>query len=787
MTRRFPIALGTVALFALAVNARAVDSEPTTSADWLFGKWKGVSLSGEVPHGHQVAGFVADLDLRPGDEPGTIAGTWKTYRLEPKGTVYRASDVTVTEVHGQYDDLTQSACIFDDRRHAVRFVLDAKTHTRAGVPDGGAEIVGSGAKPYQPAPHVYRNLRLSDEPFPFSVLYREEKADAFLDDLLARFAAAAALGPTRRAPPPRRRGNVLATPEPSPEMAAGAWQPPSPEKLLEWISPLNTREDLVTRTNPLTADYQRVHFRSNLFEDGYFSSFFGKPYDQLSAADLRAVYLQFRAPRPPTGSPPVAQLPLASQYPHTAELFDGPDLGVLLGVQWRRAIAHWLNATEQRLKNMPVNLDAFPQLEFAEATATAELATLWPDERTKLPELIVQTRTRVAEPVVTLRTDDLIARANAEEDLEKLISWPDDEKELLAYLPPEKIARLQEKIDTRAHELAGQLLMRKVDSLVANSADSDGLRRLINWEKEVPGDVIKYASSDDKSHGQQRAMQRADEMLTSAIAKDERAAPITGTSMAAVTAGTNWFEQLNKNYGFADERPPFKEAVQRLASRRGADLAGAEQAIIEEVNKQSSAQAVEHVITNFLAVPGDAQTDPGKAIVQAGGVRNKAIEREQMLAMFSPHERQMLNPNGVIAIPAKIPEPDEDDLRIAIVRTLEMMGGTRAGPFKVNWTNPITQRLGIYPIITVERVEKLQASPVAGGYLVSYRPHISIGYPESFNRYMNSQPSFGATMLQGLVRQFNGPQGTKEGRFELSERGWWCPSMRDERADDLDD
>jgi tetratricopeptide (TPR) repeat protein len=159
-------------------------------------------------------------------------------------------------------------------------------------------------------------------------------------------------------------------------------------------------------------------------------------------------------------------------------------------------------------------------------------------------------------------------------------------------------------------------------------------------------------------------------------------------------------------------------------------------------------------------------------------------KREQMLARYSPRERQWLTPNGTIVIPATVPEPDEDDLRAAILRTLEMMGGERTGPLTVNWVNPLTKQLGIYPIITVKRVEMVRpVTLVSGGYSIRYRPEISIDYPESFSRYLNSQPSFGGNLLQGFARLISGPQETKVGRFELSEHGWWCPTMREHGID----
>lgn len=81
-----------------------------------------------------------------------------------------------------------------------------------------------------------------------------------------------------------------------------------------------------------------------------------------------------------------------------------------------------------------------------------------------------------------------------------------------------------------------------------------------------------------------------------------------------------------------------------------------------------------------------------------------------------------------------------------------MIGGERVAPFTIHWSNPITKRLGTYPIITIDHVEKLACSRVPGGFRVSYRVQLSIDYPDTVKQLMNSQPSFGSTMLQGLTQ-----------------------------------
>lgn len=290
---------------------------------------------------------------------------------------------------------------------------------------------------------------------------------------------------------------------------------------------------------------------------------------------------------------------------------------------------------------------------------------------------------------------------------------------------------------------------------------------------------MQYASEKDKAQASARTNQRLDALLASLIEKDQSTYPVAGLGMEAVAAGNKWFQRLNGSYGFALLRPPVRQAIERLANRRAGDLTAAAPAIIAEISKQTGEKGVDNLTANYLCVDGDSRTAPAASIFAAADSRKKEIRREAVLALYSPHERQWLAPDGRISIPSAIPPPDADDLRVALVRTLEMMGGERVGPFTIHMsTNPIAQRVGIYLIIQVNEVEKPVCTQVSGGYLVSYRPHISCNWSEGFEKFAFSQPSFSGIALQGLTARLNGPQGTKEDRFELSDRGWFSPSMR---------
>jgi hypothetical protein len=176
---------------------------------------------------------------------------------------------------------------------------------------------------------------------------------------------------------------------------------------------------------------------------------------------------------------------------------------------------------------------------------------------------------------------------------------------------------------------------------------------------------------------------KIDELVEQPLRGEADAIGDLGQGMDAVVAGNKWYHHLMDKYGFAEGRPLFQRVVAQLQARRAADLSAAESAIIAEIENQSSGEGVENVRSSYLNVPGDNKTQTAAAIAKVATARKKAIEREQALARFSPHEREWLIPTGSIAIPSEVPEPDEADLRVAIVRTLEMMGGESVDPFTI--------------------------------------------------------------------------------------------------------
>jgi hypothetical protein len=459
----------------------------------------------------------------------------------------------------------------------------------------------------------------------------------------------------------------------------------------------------------------------NLFGGDDFVPVFGKPFDAMTLDDRNYVKQLFRR--------------LFTQ-PNTRDLLDG--FGDYLGRPFVLATGSFSYA------------DVAPQLAFRRT-----IRKQWHETMERLRSL-----------------------SPTSVDYDELLSLEKKGKEPFHDLWPSEFKQFQEAVESTKHRLADGVATDRLNAAISSASGLDGARSLASWAEQQK-ELLEYVSENVRQQLTSRISAKIGEHIEPLLREEAEAVAALGDGVEAVNAGNKWYGHLHTTYGFAAGHPAFQAAVGRLKARRSGDLTAAQLDIMEEIEKQSTEKGVDNVKAKYFAVPGDNQTPAATAVARAATERKQAIQLEQALARYSPHEQQWLRPDGRIQIPKEIPPPDEDDLRVAIVRTLEMMGGTRRDPFTVEWSNQITKAFGAYPIITINKVDELACEPAPGGYLVNYRVHMTIDYPDNLKRMMNSQPSFGGAMMQQLTRQINGPHGTQEGHFELTERGWWCPTMQE--------
>jgi hypothetical protein len=787
-----------------ADNTGAADNSAATQPSEalpIAGKWKGLICN------DPTAGII-ELDLQPGKEPGEIAGQVKTYPAVGKTTVLRDGQINQSTLRGHYDDLSRGLSIIYYQHslggdQAIRAVLDPQSGELIGVRDFEGAFTAQRAKTGSKA--TTQDIKSIDEggratdPFPFCVLARGDQGDEMVAHYLVLMTPAPRATPVR-APRPARPGarNGAAAQNPAPANSASgaaqipATQPvafaaPSIDQLIAWAAPLHD-QSLIAYKVKYFGSLQQLRYQSNLFTDDYFTKYFGKPYDQLAASDLRAIAAQFRARRPPAGDPPVAQDSLyntdnvyAGLWPRFSTPPSGP---VIVSLLWNRQFPRWIDDTRSRLASMPAEVDSFAQIDFIEATARALLWNCWPDQRAVLAKSITDTRTRIADPVLTMLADQLIANSKSAADLATLAGWKDSRKDILQYATPDGKTQVLARVDARLHELAAQLLSDGVDRILASA--SGGLAGAQSLAKskwlESQKSILKYAPSDEEGKLHQRIRDRVDQLIQPFVAQDVLAIPNLGRGLSAVRAGNTWYAQFMQKYGFAGMTPAMAQATKTLAARRPDDLAGAAPAIMADIAKQTDGDALDGMMGDYFQIPGDASTQTYKTAKAAADVQAAKIQVTERLAMYSDDERKWLKPDGTLAPPDPLPAPDADDLRVAVIRTMCRMGGQRVGPNTLHYcNNPIAAAMNIYWIVTVEKVDLLKCRPDPGGFVVDYRVHATFEPSKNIGDVMNSDNSLAGSMMQGMLDSMNGPSGMQTARFEFanagSYAGWWCPTM----------
>ena len=356
----------------LILIARADEKTPDSSAageseHWLFGRWKG--LSGIWQHGssHGLPPVIVELELRPGSADGTLEGTRKAHVANTREIFYGDAASTTAEVHGEYDDLTQSVRLIAEAHDVTRFVFDAETNTLAGCLDRQAELRETDAKPGAAKQSAYSLIHPEREPFPYFVLWRDARADQLVEDYLTKLSAYRELRPATGETQFGARAAASSASE-QPADSQDQWQPPSIDKLIEWAAAKRGDLGKAPRKSFTSCSNLRAPFRGRTS----LAPISRSVYDELTASDLRAIYKQFGTPSRAATSLPANLRPSREEYRYLEDIFNRPDPRVIASVNWWRAVSRWTSTAEKSVSNLPGTSEGRSHLS-CEATAAAEL------------------------------------------------------------------------------------------------------------------------------------------------------------------------------------------------------------------------------------------------------------------------------------------------------------------------------------------------------------------------------------------------------------------------------
>jgi hypothetical protein len=501
---------------------------------------------------------------------------------------------------------------------------------------------------------------------------------------------------------------------------------PSDGDLLKWASMLKTEyPDMDLGQTVMGTLLGRAR---NLFEDDHFSKYFGKRFDQMSPSDRAAVVDSFRRAQGQAGRSPLGSFFRGEssddlkQYAFLEGAFSstGTDSAaeITLSVLTHRVIRSWRDAMQDRMRVWPAKADVFKRLARIETAGKDRLITLWPSERKEFKATLSAARQRLAVPVLGISADQTVAQAKGYQGIRDLAGWSDRNKDIAQYASGAELEALTAKIDVRLQQLLKPM---------------------------IAAETVKLIS--------------------------------LGEGYAAVAAGNRWYRDFTGRYGFLEDRPIIRGAVDRLALRRSSDLKAAQDQIAAQLKSAKTAQGIDNLIAVWLPVPGDHRTSAGENLVKIAGERKQRIALENK---YSDKEIALMKARpGIVDVPERPDKPTPEEIGLAILREIAALGGEQVSRTVGHYSVPPANMIGVYCIIELRRVNLLGVAPVGdGSYMCKYSFKAHFSFPR---KYLDS---FGISASPVYMRMFdtylqlmNSMKPVLIDQFALTSDGWRSPTI----------
>jgi hypothetical protein len=484
-----------------------------------------------------------------------------------------------------------------------------------------------------------------------------------------------------------------------------AVDPAETERLAKWASRLETEFPKLDLRHTQMQDLNR--FAHNLFSDNWFRQFFGTTFDKLNAERRRLLHNQFHLSMGPGPLQNYSFLSSAFRIPGSG----GSDY-FAVWLFWQRAVDSWAAERMHWLAQLPPEFNSFVLMKSIESIGETQLATCWPSDLAKFKSAVAETRSRLGPLILERGAEEMLAKATTVYQAKELLGWMDE--------PAQK-------------------------------------------------EVAQYAPADLKEKLSNRLIARVDELISKPLADEENKIATLGQGKEAVLAGNALYHDLDKRLGFADKRPGFQHALKLLQARRGSDLAAAKRAIAGDLTTQTTQAALDAKLREYLAVPDDRSTATAGELLGIAEKQRTEIKSKEYLAYFSPHERQWSpQPDGTITVPANVPPPDGEDIRMAWVREFAAsFAGKRVAPYTVSF-------YGIAGF-TVQPAHLISVAPQGNGFVCHYTIGAMPENPDFIKQQAGSDSTI-ATVQMMIQTMFALTREERVDRFEVGSHGWWSPS-----------
>lgn len=387
-------------------------------------------------------------------------------------------------------------------------------------------------------------------------------------------------------------------------IAAGQF-PESCLAFMSWTSRIEQEyPDVDMYRTVLEAVYPRL---LNLFEDQYFTRFFGSPYDKLSVQDRARVGTQVMRQcftNPQYGHSLTWQRQLDRPFILPAGSFS--QAHVMGGVVERRRLREELRSATGQVNALPPTSESWEKALGFESRAKA-FSVLWPSEYKGFDTAVNDAKRRAAAPAMEARLQPLLASAQGFEGLEALEQFASQQANLFASLDGEAGSRYRQQITAKTNALLGGLLAEERSRMDALPSGLPGLERGAAWYQQFQG-------------------------------------------------------RFNRRGG-----PMVQELERTFLLKRSQLLNAAQPELARLIERAKSPEEVSSIMSRFVPLPTDRHSSVGVTLEQLAKTRNDTLERAAVLSGGPTVTRRSPASSGD---PAKR-EPDEGEMYDAVKALLD--------------------------------------------------------------------------------------------------------------------
>lgn len=563
-------------------------------------------------------------------------------------------------------------------------------------------------------------------------------------------------------------------------LQAGAGTPPTEAALAQW----SARYDQEYPNGYQGAIDKSIIQSLPLLRDSEFKPVFGESYDtidfgQLALAVQRAggsVQRAPEAPRPRLGDPPQQiNIPQPPQYQPP------PGLSIQEQRAWRiKQQEEYSRQMQQFMQQQRAVQNANrPDPAFAQSHMEVQY-WLRPSSSRIVAVAVIR--------VIDTWQSDMLAHFQKDAPIgstfDDLASMQESAHARLVYAWPSDKKNLDTTFEQVRTTTASSALAANLARVMSMPADIASARQLAFWPNDN-AQLLKYLPPADRDAAIQKVNAKLDALLTPLMAASKSELASVGSGSNAIRAQVVWYDKFMQQWNFGIARPPVKDVLDTLMQERDKALTLAKPDFLRAIADSKSMGAIDVLLKSNLSLPGDPKLAAYPAIMNAVTAQRGEVDKAALLALYSKREQEMMDRPGHIDLKKWDGKgPSAEEVRLAMLRSYEGKGRLiDAHTVRCNTYNPVMPMMPFELTITMsdEKLTRCEQVPNSPNFDCHFEILMKTGIPSD-----STVGSIDPNIMQGFQMASNMENKALEDNahedhqatIRLTEEGWQAPDLR---------